>query len=243
MNNEVQVFNHPQFGSIRIVQVDGKEMFCLSDVCKALGLSIPARVKSRLEKRGITTMNTPTYNQHGTEILQSMNFIDEPNLYRCIFQSRKVEAEQFQTWVFEDVLPSIRKTGAYMTRQTLMTVMQKPESILSICKKLVELNEENERLAPKAQYADEVLLADGCITTTELGKDLDMTRPQIFSMLHKMGVIFRGPSGKWMLYAEHHGKGYTTYRTQTYDTLFGKGSRSTLVWTERGRKFVHSLFH
>lgn len=220
-----------------MVDVSGEPLFCLSDVCKILGLRTN-KVVQRLSKDVLSKY--PLLTSGGNQVF---SFVNEDGLYDVILDSRKPEAKAFRKWVTSDVLPSIRKTGAYMTQQTLMTVMQKPESILSICKKLVELNEENERLAPKAQYAEEVLLADGCITTTELGKELDMTRPQIFSLLHKMGVIFRGPSGKWMLYAEHHGKGYATYRTQTYDTLFGKGSRSTLVWTELGRKFVHSLFH
>jgi len=128
-----------------------------------------------------------------------------------------------------------------MTQQTIIQVMQQPESILSICKKLVELNEENKLLAPKAKYADDVLLADGCITTTELGKELNMTAPQIFKLLHTMKVIYRGPSGKWMLYAEYLDKGYATYRTYTFSKLFSEGSRSTLVWTETGRKFIYDL--
>ena len=238
MNTQVQLFNHNEFGNIRtMVEVSGEPLFCLSDVCKILGLRTN-KVVQRLSKDVLSKY--PLLTSGGNQVFF---FVNEDGLYDVILDSRKPEAKAFRKWVTSEVLPSIRKTGAYMTQQTLMTVMQKPESILSICKKLVELNEENERLAPKAQYAEEVLLADGCITTTELGKELDMTRPQIFGMLHKMGVIFRGPSGKWMLYAEHHGKGYATYRTQTYDTLFGKGSRSTLVWTELGRKFVHSLFH
>lgn len=113
--NEVRVFENAQFGQIRTAQgASGEPLFCLADVCKALDLSNPSYVKKRLSKRGVFANYTPTYNQHGTLVMQEMNFIDEPNLYRCIFQSRKEEAELFQDWVCEEVLPAIRQSGGYV---------------------------------------------------------------------------------------------------------------------------------
>lgn len=86
---------------------------CLADVCKVLNLQ-PNKVKARLSMRGWNTIPTPTYNQHGAMVEQQMTFITEPNLYKCIFQSRKKEAEAFQDWVCSEVLPSIRTNGGYM---------------------------------------------------------------------------------------------------------------------------------
>ena len=117
MVREIKIFSHEQFGDIRICEEDGKEWFCLSDVCKALALTTPAKVKQRLSERGMNTIHTPTTNQYGATVMQQMSYIDEANLYRCIFQSRKAEAEQFQNWVFEIVLPQIRKTGGYIPVQ------------------------------------------------------------------------------------------------------------------------------
>lgn len=106
----VQTFNNSLFGELRVNQAaDGMIWFCLSDVCQSLGLGNASQTKSRLKPEGITTNDTPT--QSG---IQQMLFINEPNLYRCIFQSRKKEAELFQNWVVEEVLPSIRKLGGYM---------------------------------------------------------------------------------------------------------------------------------
>lgn len=109
--NDIQIFNNPQFGEIRVtISEDDKPMFCLADVCKALEISNVGNVKQRLSEKGIRNMDTLTAGG-----VQSMTYINEANLYKCIFQSRKAEAEKFQDWVFEEVLPSIRRTGAYIS--------------------------------------------------------------------------------------------------------------------------------
>ncbi|MDR2009947.1 MAG: hypothetical protein LBQ22_05650 [Bacteroidales bacterium] len=90
---------------------NNEALFCLNDVCTVLGLSNVTETKKRLQKKGLSSIEVPTSGGR-----QKMLFIDEPNLYRCIFQSRKKEAESFQDWVVEEVLPQIRKTGGYSVR-------------------------------------------------------------------------------------------------------------------------------
>ena len=252
MNTQVQVFNHEKFGSIRISTVNGKQWFCLSDVCKALGLSIPARVKSRLEKRGITTMNTPTYNQHGAEILQSMNFIDEPNLYRCIFQSRKEEAEKFQAWVFDEVLPQIRKTGGYIPvtkEDDEKTILCKALAITqrTISERNLEIEQQEkyiQYLEPLAEYTQDVLESPRCYTMTDIAKFEGTTVQSLTRILKERHIIWRRcKHDPFKLFAEHHDKGYEAYRTKTGKDIFGTVlyTNTYLVWTERGRKFIHEL--
>lgn len=113
-----QVFNNPQFGELRVLGTAEKPLFCLNDVCKCLELQ-PSRVRERLDACYLNSIKVATeVIAHGkpTGKMQErkMLFIDEPNLYRCIFQSRKKEAKAFQDWVFNDVLPSIRKQGGYI---------------------------------------------------------------------------------------------------------------------------------
>jgi anti-repressor protein len=128
MKDQVTIFENAQFGQIRTSLTEsGEPLFCLVDVCKALGLTNPRQVKTTLSARGVITNDTPTYNQHGALVMQQMNFITEPNLYKCIFQSRKKEAEQFQDWVCGEVLPSIRKSGGYMVARQDET----PEQIMA----------------------------------------------------------------------------------------------------------------
>jgi len=98
MEKEIQIFNSPQFGEVRTATgASGEPLFCLVDVCKALGLKQPSRVKSTLKADGVTTIKgvSKTTNQYGvsTEQEVELNFITEPNLYKCIFLSRKKEAE------------------------------------------------------------------------------------------------------------------------------------------------------
>jgi prophage antirepressor-like protein len=110
IKNEIQLFESPNFGQIRTsLSASNEPLFCLSDICKSLDLEQVSKVKQRLRKKGVTTI--PVLTNGG---IQQANFVDEANLYRCIFQSRKPEAEQFQDWVCSEILPAIRRTGGYM---------------------------------------------------------------------------------------------------------------------------------
>ena len=251
--NTIKVFQRDQFGEIRICLDDGKEWFCLSDVCKALDIGNPRQVKTRLQQRGVTTNDTPTYNQYGAVVIQEMTYIDEPNLYRCIFQSRKKEAEEFQNWVFDIVLPQIHKTGGYIpvdAEDNEKTILAKAVKILMKTvetqkHELAEQDMEITRLMPKAVYAEEVLLSPTCYTMTQVAKSLSMTVKELQEVLHHLHVIYRSPSGIWMLYADHLKKGYEAYRTKRGVDIFGEvlWTSTYLVWTERGKEFIHSLFN
>lgn len=111
--NDLQIFSNSEFGEIRTITKDNEPMFCLADVCKALEISNVGNVKQRLSEKGIHTADTLT--KGGT---QKMTFINEANLYKTIFQSRKESAERFTDWVTSEVLPSIRKTGSYSMPKT-----------------------------------------------------------------------------------------------------------------------------
>lgn len=107
--NNLQIFSNSEFGEIRTITKDDEPMFCLADVCKALQLEQVSRVKARLKTDGVTTSKVT--DRLGRE--QEATFINESNLYKTIFQSRKESAERFTDWVTGEVLPSIRKTGSY----------------------------------------------------------------------------------------------------------------------------------
>ena len=106
--NELKIFNNKEFGEIRIAIINGEPWFCLADICRALELTNPAMVKTRLNEKGINSIDTLT--KRGN---QKLLYVNEANLYKTIFQSRKESAERFTDWVTSDVLPSIRKTGKY----------------------------------------------------------------------------------------------------------------------------------
>lgn len=113
MKGNLIIFENAQFGQIRTSKsASDQPLFCLADLCKALDLGNPSQVKQRLRANGVISNEVIDSKNR----VQQLNFVDEPNLYRCIFQCRKKEAELFQDWIFEEVLPSIRKTGKYETK-------------------------------------------------------------------------------------------------------------------------------
>lgn len=134
--NELHVFENSEFGEIRTITKDNEPMFCLSDVCKALELEQVSRVKSRLKADGVTT--SKVIDRLGRE--QEATFINESNLYKTIFQSRKDSAERFTDWVTSEVLPSIRKTGGYNKPMTTS------EQIKLLAQGNTELSERMDRL-------------------------------------------------------------------------------------------------
>lgn len=161
----VTTFNSAQFGDLRTHKTEsGNVWFCLNDVMKSLGLSHITELKKRLQERGCSSIAVLTNGGN-----QQMIFIDEPNLYRCIFQSRKNEAEQFQNWVFEEVLPSIRKTGGYIATtqedtpelimaralQVAQATIEKHQQQLSQAKeKISKQDNKIKLLQPKADFAE-----------------------------------------------------------------------------------------
>ena len=118
----MKIFENPEFGQVRvIVQENNEPLFCLADICRILSIGNPSHLKERLEEGGIQLVDLQALsNNEGVKIKQlgntKSNFVNEPNLYRVIFQSRKEEAVKFQNWVFNEVLPSIRKTGSYSVK-------------------------------------------------------------------------------------------------------------------------------
>jgi prophage antirepressor-like protein len=117
---ELQIFSNSEFGEIRTITKDNEPMFCLADVCKALELEQVSRVKARLKTDGVTTSKVT--DRLGRE--QEATFINESNLYKTIFQSRKESAERFTDWVTSEVLPSIRKTGSYQKQLSPQEMMR-----------------------------------------------------------------------------------------------------------------------
>lgn len=146
--NELQIFNSDQFGRIRAVEVDGEPWFCLADVCNPLGIQTK-HCKERLKPGGVVLTDLVDSSGRTNRML----IINEGNLYRAIFQSKKPEAEQFTDWVTEEVLPALRKHGEYkapgrapevspsglaslirITRRTMLDAGNTPQDVLQMVK-------------------------------------------------------------------------------------------------------------
>jgi prophage antirepressor-like protein len=114
MTDEIEIFKNEQFGEVRVISKDNEAWLCLKDVCNVLGIKNVSDCKSRLNQKGVVISDTLT-----TGGTQKLTYINESNFYKVIFQSRKEEAEKFQEWVTDEVLPTIRKTGGYVNNDDL----------------------------------------------------------------------------------------------------------------------------
>lgn len=251
MENNIEIFNKKEFGEVRATSIDGEAYLMLADVCRVLGIKNSRQAKTRLSEKGV--INTDIQTNGG---IQKADFINESNLYKLIFQSRKAKAEKFSDWVTEEVLPSIRKTGAYMTPDTIEKMIANPDFSIKLLEELKEqqeinanLKQENNMLViknqfletdaeinkPKVTYHDMVLNSDELVSATIIAKDYGKSAVWLNNKLHKLGVIYKR-SGQWVLYDKYAEEGYCHSKT----TLVGNGKTMTHVyWTQKGRLFIY----
>ena len=237
--NQIQIFQNVEFGAIRTMSNEqGEVMFCAKDVCDALEHTNSRRAIAKLVDKGdVTKCYTPT-----TSGDQLMTFVNESGLYALILSSKLESARRFKHWVTSEVLPSIRKQGGYMVARPDETDEEVLARALEIMQaSLMRRDEEIARLKPRADYADSVLDSVTCITTTQLAKELGMTAQELNRLLCEMHVQY-WQSGQYMLYAEYARLGLAKSRTHKRTFKHGIVSTDTyLVWTERGRNFIHQL--
>lgn len=147
----IQIFNNPSFGNVRVAGTEVNPLFCLADVCKALDLQ-PSAVMRRLDDGVIS--NNPITDNLGRQ--QVANFVNEDGLYDVILDSRKPEAKQFRKWITSEVLPTIRKHGAYMTDNIIEKTLSDPDYLIQLATTLKQERQqriEAERKVAAAQPA------------------------------------------------------------------------------------------
>lgn len=198
--NSIQIFNNPDFGTIRTLDDDGVILFCATDVAKALGYALPR--KAVLDHcKGVLKRNTPT---NGGE--QEMSFIPESDLYRLVFSSKLPTAEKFTDWVTEVVLPSIRKNGGYIAGQEQLTPQELMAKALLVANKTLadrdarisELTVQNNIMAPKAEYFDELVDRNMLTSFRDTAKELGVKPKTFVNWLLEKKFIYRDQKGKLM---------------------------------------------
>lgn len=170
---ELQIFKNNEFGEVRTKVINNEPYFSLNDVCRILEINNPSQAKTRLNKDGVIS----------NEVIDSMgrtqqaNFINESNLYKLIFQSRKSEAERFADWVTSEVLPSIRKHGAYMSSEVIEKTLTDPDYLIQLATNLKEEKAKRalaeaqiEKDKPKVLFADTVSSSNKSCLVGELAK-------------------------------------------------------------------------
>ena len=251
--NNIRIFQNEQFGQVRIaMNENGEPLFCLADVAKALGYSRPADAVSQ-HCKGVAILPTPTVNQYGATVMQEMKYGKEGEVYRLTMKSKLPDAEKFQDWVCDEVLPSIRKTGGYMiskpedTPEELMArallvaqdaLRRREERIANLEQQTALQSEELQAAAPKVNYYEKVLQSTSTYNTNQIAKELGMSAVTLNQKLREMGVQYK-QGGQWLLTHKYQDEDYT--RTRTYPYVQRDGTPGTAMQTV-GREFIHGLF-
>ncbi|MEI5761759.1 phage antirepressor KilAC domain-containing protein [Staphylococcus aureus] len=241
----LQRFQNSQFGDLEILTIEGKQWFPATEVAMTLGYSNHRDAISRhVKRRGV--VNHDVIDSLGRK--QNKKFIDEGNLYRLISRSKLPQAEQFEEWVFDEVLPAIRKHGIYATDNVIEQTLKDPDYIITV---LTEYKKEKEQnlllqqeigeLKPKADYVDEILKSTGTLATTQIAADYGISAQKLNKLLHE-ARLQRKVNKQWVLYSEHMGKSYT--ESDTIAIVRSDGREDTVLqtrWTQKGRLKIHEI--
>lgn len=248
MSNEIKIFENEQFGSIRTYEENGKIFFCGADVANALGYTNTKAAINRHCKPDGVTFRYPIDNMGRT---QKTKFITEGNLYRLITHSKLEEAEKFESWIFDEVLPSIRKYGMYATEQTIDNVLNGTEEAEKLFIQLKEeklrtreLENENMRLAEEndslAEVVDFINMYDDesdLLNVSDIAIAYQMSAIEFNRLLCILGIQYRA-YGTWMIAPEYENCGYV--RTDKRPTFYGEGFFIHTRWTHKGAAFLYN---
>lgn len=246
--NTIQSFSY-QNNEVRTVEMNGEPWFVLKDVCEVLGIADHKVTARRLETDEVC--QTPLTDSMGRQ--QETTVINESGLYNVILRSDKPEAKPFRKWVTSEVLPSIRKHGAYMTPETLQAAILNPDTMIQLCQQLKAEQDKNAQLTavnsqltvdkqimqPKADYFDELISRNLLTSFRETAKQLEIKEKNFIQFLLDKKYIYRDKKGKLMPYAEKNNGLFEVKECFNEKTQWS--GTQTLV-TPRGRETFRLLY-
>lgn len=249
--NELQIFNHPDFGQVRTVTINDEPWFVGKDVARVLGYA---------DENKAIAMHVDDEDKLNDKTALSLGqrggwFINESGLYSLVLSSKLPNAKKFKRWITTEVIPSIRKHGAYMTPDTMQRFIADPDFAIGLLTALKDeqeksraLEAENEKQSqlladyePKVQYLETILQSEGTMTTAQIAADYDMSAIQLNQILRD-ACIQRKVNGQWILYRKYMGKGYT--KSETINITRSDGRPDTKMhtrWTQKGRLMIHEV--
>ena len=222
-NTNMEIFKNEEFGSVRIIEEDGKYLFCASDVAKALGYS---NVHSALQRHcnGVVKRDTVT----STRGVQTLTYIPEGDVYRLIVHSKLPSAERFERWVFDEVLPSLRANGIYITDPLVKQFARDPDFAHAVVDALYEQSERVNELVPKAYYVDAFVDPGDAVPIRIAAKQLGVSEHWFVRLLVGCRMLYRC-DGRLVPYADKRFRG-----------MFAVKERRTLV-TPMGKQVLHEF--
>lgn len=244
----LQIFNNPEFGEIRTLEEGEHILFCASDVAKALGYKNPTEAIQDHCKRVVERCTSDLLGRR-----QTMKFVPEGDIYRLTASSKLPGAEKFESWVFDEVLPSIRKHGAYMTPETLEAAILNPDTMIRLCTALKDEQDKRKALEaanaalevdlaiaqPKADYFDELVDRKLLTSFRETAKQFEVKEKDFIGLLLDKKYIYRDKKGKLQPYANKN-DGLFEIKECFNDKTNWSGTQ-TLI-TPKGRETFRLLF-
>lgn len=250
---EIQIFNNAEFGSVRTLEVNGEPYFVGKDVAEILGYAKPENaIATHVDNEDKTTT---LIQGTGSNYKSNAVVINESGLYSLILSSKLPTAKKFKHWVTSEVLPSIRKHGAYMTPQVIEQTLTNPGFLIQLATTLKNEQEKNRQLTnaiavqrqqiteltPKASYYDVILNCPDLLSVTKIAKDYGKSAIWLNNYLHDNGVQFK-QGDIWLLYQKYAEQGYTSTKTHSYNGDDGQQhSKVNTYWTQKGRLFIYDL--
>lgn len=238
--NEPQLFNF-EGNEVRTIVIENEPYFVGKDVAGVLGYK---RATKAIQDHVDIEDKDEVPIQDSIGRLQQTPIINESGLYALIFGSKLESAKRFKRWVTSEVLPAIRKHGAYATPRTIDDWLNNPDMMI---KALEQLKTEREQrliaeqqvneLKPKATYYDLVLQNKSLLSVSKIAKDYGKSAIWLNNKLHELGIQFK-QGDTWLLYQKHADKGYTQSTTHVIDE---EKSRMLTKWTQKGRLFIYEL--
>lgn len=234
------------------VKSDSEEnMFSAEDVARALGF-ITKTVKNGKNYENVRWSRVNEFLPQVAE-LNSSSFISESMVYKLAFKANNAVAEKFTDWLAVEVLPSIRKHGAYMTSEVIEQTLTSPDFIIGLATRLkseqqarLELEKENNQLnvelaeaTEKTRYLDLILESPDELIVKQIAQDYGTTAVKFNQILNKLRVQYK-QNNQWILYSKYQGKGYIKSRTFNYIGSDNKQhTRINTCWTQKGREFLY----
>ena len=254
--SKVMVYEHPLFGKVRMFVENGKTWFCGTDIATSLGYSNPRdAIVRHCKSHGV--VNHDVIDSMGRT--QQMKFISEGNIYRLTAKSQMPKADEFESWIFDDIVPSVINTGSYSVQSQLPNFNNPAEAARAWADQYeknqtlaLEVQQQQETIelqqqeltqsAPKVSYYDNHLQSVNTQTSTQVAKQIGMDAEKLHKKLKEIGIIYR-QSGQWILHAPYSTWGMHSTRTQTYTRSDGSiGTSVYTVWTQRGVRFIIALY-
>lgn len=239
---DIEIYKNDRFGEIRTVNISGEPWFVGKDVAEVLGYS---NTRDAISKHVFEEDKSDVAIHDGSQN-RNMVAVNESGLYSLILSSKLPSAKEFKHWITSEVLPSIRRHGAYLTDDMVEKVLTDPDTIIRLAQQIKEAKaqlaqaEDTIRLMePKAAYYDAVAESRGSLNFRETAKLFKIKERDFIGFLIEQKMVYRNSAGRIVPYADYNGK-YFEIAEVTYSTSVGQKSTVYTKITPRGRQAIHN---